>query len=223
MASQNRVLVRVRTMCIEVRSATIHLDTGISNAILTATACAERGPRRRAAPRRRDAATGHTGGVNDALITADGARVLTLSKDCTARVWDAATGACLHVLIGHSDTCGTAGCIRSCCSQHWLWRGGRVNEVNAVGRVVSTSHEKLMSLHWLYFRAGTQYSDPSGVPPPRLSKRLCVQRERGRAVGRRRNGADDRVRPLCARVGSGVRALPRGPGSAGRRAGALAP
>ncbi|KAK9840975.1 hypothetical protein WJX81_003475 [Elliptochloris bilobata] len=51
----------------------------------------------------RDAAAGHTGGVNAALLTADGARVLTLSKDCTARVWDAATGACLHVLIGHSD------------------------------------------------------------------------------------------------------------------------
>lgn len=45
----------------------------------------------------RDAAAGHTGGVNAALLTADGRLVLTLSKDCTARVWDAATGECLHV------------------------------------------------------------------------------------------------------------------------------
>lgn len=44
------------------------------------------------------------GSVNAALLTADGARALTLSKDCTARVWDAATGACLHVLVGHSDS-----------------------------------------------------------------------------------------------------------------------
>lgn len=50
-----------------------------------------------------DAAAGHTGGVNAALLTPDGARALTASKDCTARVWDAATGRCLHVLIGHSD------------------------------------------------------------------------------------------------------------------------
>ena len=48
------------------------------------------------------------GSVNAALLTADGARALTLSKDCTARVWDAATGACLHVLIGHSDGVVTA-------------------------------------------------------------------------------------------------------------------
>ena len=42
--------------------------------------------------------------MNAALLTADGARALTLSKDCTARVWDAASGACLHVLVGHSDS-----------------------------------------------------------------------------------------------------------------------
>jgi WD40 repeat protein len=82
----------------------------------------------------RDAATGHTGGVNDALITADGARVLTLSKDCTARVWDAATGACLHVLIGHSDTCGPDGRIKSCCSRRH-WRGERVKDASIVNCV----------------------------------------------------------------------------------------
>ena len=42
--------------------------------------------------------------MNAALLTADGARALTLSKDCTARVWDTSTGACLHVLVGHSDS-----------------------------------------------------------------------------------------------------------------------
>lgn len=44
------------------------------------------------------------GSVNAALLTADGGRALTLSKDCTARVWDTSTGACLHVLVGHADS-----------------------------------------------------------------------------------------------------------------------
>jgi WD40 repeat protein len=48
----------------------------------------------------RDAARVHSGGVNAALVTADGARAVTLSKDCTARVWDLRTGACTDVLVG---------------------------------------------------------------------------------------------------------------------------
>jgi WD40 repeat protein len=38
--------------------------------------------------------------VNHVLLTQDGRTAVTLSKDGTARVWDAATGACLHVLAG---------------------------------------------------------------------------------------------------------------------------
>ena len=48
----------------------------------------------------RDATRVHSGGVNAALVTADGARAVTLSKDCTARVWDLHTGACTDVLVG---------------------------------------------------------------------------------------------------------------------------
>lgn len=33
-------------------------------------------------------------------MSQDGQTVVTLSKDCTARVWDASTGACRHVLTG---------------------------------------------------------------------------------------------------------------------------
>ena len=48
----------------------------------------------------RDAALGHTGGVNAAYVTRDGSRALTVSKDCTARIWDMASGASMHVLEG---------------------------------------------------------------------------------------------------------------------------
>lgn len=50
-----------------------------------------------------DCAVGHTSAVNQVLMTDDGTLVVTLSKDSTARVWDAASGACLHVLQGHTD------------------------------------------------------------------------------------------------------------------------
>ncbi len=50
--------------------------------------------------------------VNQVLMTQDGQTVVTLSKDCTARVWDAATGDCRHVLTGVSGqaTLGHFGC-----------------------------------------------------------------------------------------------------------------
>jgi WD40 repeat protein len=46
----------------------------------------------------RDAMRVHSGGVNGVLLTADGSRAISWSKDATARVWDAVTGACLLVL-----------------------------------------------------------------------------------------------------------------------------
>jgi WD40 repeat protein len=58
----------------------------------------------------RDEHTGHTSAVNEVLMTADGATVVTLSKDATARIWDAATGACRAVLRGHGDAIA-GGCL----------------------------------------------------------------------------------------------------------------
>ena len=51
----------------------------------------------------RDASRVHSGGVNAALVSQDGRLAVTLSKDCTARVWDLETGTCRHVLVGGSS------------------------------------------------------------------------------------------------------------------------
>lgn len=48
----------------------------------------------------RDGALGHTGGVNAAYVSQDGCKVLTVSKDCTARIWDVSLGTSTHVLEG---------------------------------------------------------------------------------------------------------------------------
>lgn len=48
----------------------------------------------------RDAASGHSGGVNAAYMTSDGKKVLTVSKDCTARIWDVENRETIHVLKG---------------------------------------------------------------------------------------------------------------------------
>jgi WD40 repeat protein len=44
---------------------------------------------------------GHENFVNGAAFSPDGSRVVTASADCTARVWDATTGALLIALAGH--------------------------------------------------------------------------------------------------------------------------
>jgi len=49
---------------------------------------------------RRDEASGHTGGVNAGYIFKNGTKVLTVSKDCTARIWDVALGTTCRVLKG---------------------------------------------------------------------------------------------------------------------------
>ena len=53
----------------------------------------------------RDASRVHSGGVNAALVSRDGRLAVTLSKDCTARVWDLETGTCRHVLVGGRRFC----------------------------------------------------------------------------------------------------------------------
>lgn len=46
----------------------------------------------------RDAQRVHSAGVNAVYLNADGSRAISVSKDCTARLWDASTGGCLMVL-----------------------------------------------------------------------------------------------------------------------------
>ena len=58
---------------------------------------------RRPAPRSRRS-TGHTGCVTAVAFSPDGKRVLTGSGDNTARLWDAATGAAIATLAGHTGT-----------------------------------------------------------------------------------------------------------------------
>lgn len=44
-------------------------------------------------------------------MSSDGKLVVTLSKDCTSRIWDAQTGDCLHVLQGgRSPVCRACAC-----------------------------------------------------------------------------------------------------------------
>ena len=47
---------------------------------------------------------GHTNWVNSAAWSPDGTRIATASKDNTARIWDAQSGAPLAVLEGHKDS-----------------------------------------------------------------------------------------------------------------------
>ena len=62
----------------------------------------------------RDASRVHSGGVNAAIVSRDGRLAVTLSKDCTARVWDLDSGTCRHVLVG---ACSTA--AYACRGFHW--------------------------------------------------------------------------------------------------------
>jgi WD40 repeat protein len=48
-------------------------------------------------------AEGHGAGVTSAAFSPDGARIVTASKDKTARTWNAKTGALLATLEGHGD------------------------------------------------------------------------------------------------------------------------
>ena len=46
---------------------------------------------------------GHTDRITCIVYCPELSRVITGSSDETARVWDAATGECVHVLRGHTD------------------------------------------------------------------------------------------------------------------------
>lgn len=47
---------------------------------------------------------GHAAAVETVQIMPDGSRIVSGSADATIKVWDAATGACLHTLEGHAKT-----------------------------------------------------------------------------------------------------------------------
>ena len=51
---------------------------------------------------------GHEDEVNSAAFSPDGTRVVTASRDKTARVWDVATGTGIAVLKGHEDGVNSA-------------------------------------------------------------------------------------------------------------------
>ena len=46
---------------------------------------------------------GHTRGITCIVYCPELSRVITASRDKTARVWDVATGECVHVLGGHTN------------------------------------------------------------------------------------------------------------------------
>ena len=52
--------------------------------------------------------TGHGDRLNSAVYSPDGGRIVTASRDKTARIWDARTGAELAVLSGHGDAVASA-------------------------------------------------------------------------------------------------------------------
>jgi WD40 repeat protein len=51
---------------------------------------------------------GHTDGVTDVAFSPDGKRVLTASRDFTARVWDTGAGGLIATLKGHTDVVNSA-------------------------------------------------------------------------------------------------------------------
>ncbi|GFR44231.1 hypothetical protein Agub_g5422 [Astrephomene gubernaculifera] len=51
----------------------------------------------------RDATRTHSGGVNAVYLTRDASTAVTISKDCTARVWDVPTATTRYVVSGHTD------------------------------------------------------------------------------------------------------------------------
>ena len=46
---------------------------------------------------------GHTGQIDEAVLSSDGRHVITASRDHTARIWNAATGEAIHILVEHTD------------------------------------------------------------------------------------------------------------------------
>eukprot|EP00879_Flechtneria_rotunda_P032809 GHRR01036172.1.p1 GENE.GHRR01036172.1~~GHRR01036172.1.p1 ORF type:complete len:108 (-),score=23.83 GHRR01036172.1:55-378(-) len=68
----------------------------------------------------RDAQRVHSGGVNAVYLTADGSKAVSVSKDHSARVWDAVNGRCLRVLevsLSWLSSASTA-CMVHICRRH---------------------------------------------------------------------------------------------------------
>ncbi len=45
----------------------------------------------------------HTRGIKSVAFSLDGKKIVIASNDGTAKIWDASTGECLHILEGHTD------------------------------------------------------------------------------------------------------------------------
>ena len=57
--------------------------------------------------------TGHTDAVTMLRVSPDGQRIVSASNDETLKIWDAATGAVLHTLTGHTNRQGPARSART--------------------------------------------------------------------------------------------------------------
>jgi len=70
---------------------------------------------------------GHTERVFSYAFSNDGTRLVSASLDCTARVWDVASGACVHVFGGHKnalcsvDVSASGLVALTSCRQHVMW------------------------------------------------------------------------------------------------------
>jgi len=72
---------------------------------------------------------GHAGPLSKAIFSPDGSKVLTVSDDTTARVWDASSGATSAILKGHSN---------------WVWNGA----FSPDGSQVATASEDRTARIW---------------------------------------------------------------------------
>ncbi len=97
------VVVHDLVLDADAAAAAAAADAGAEDGAVAAAAPAPRWLQRRGDAAAADERPVHRSGVNEVLLSADGATAVTLSKDATARVWDAASGACLRVLAGHGD------------------------------------------------------------------------------------------------------------------------
>jgi WD40 repeat protein len=93
---------RVKSMAFDAacsRAAVVLFDSTLSIWDLAAGTCLVQLIKRG----ERDGTRVHSGGVNEVYLSRDGQRAVSVSKDCTARVWDVAAGETCLVLAGHTD------------------------------------------------------------------------------------------------------------------------
>ena len=139
--------------------------------------------------------------VNHVLLTQDGRTAVTLSKDGTARVWDAATGACLHVLAG--ERAGRRA-MPACLLHHYP-----IPRRAPMPATTSTPASlPLPSPHCAPHCAPARTPTPAASHPPAPPSLLCRplgQRAWGRHLRRSPHACHLFLRRLRAPVGAGQR------------------